>query len=259
MKNLNVYTASELKKFANSLMKNGKPLSIAMKKRINRKAKSVGDGELKHIILLAARIAIIKGKLNLSGNIDIYISEVQGVYDKVFANAGGFYPPPVWLPTLLTKINALAAAEKAVKDDVANAVATRNTAWVAVDLAMDDIVGFVNFCARGNQPNAVVIITGANMQVITRGVRIKEILSATRGKLSGTCRLMAKAVPFAKSYVWEYSKDGGITWITSIPITPGGRTIVTGLTPLTIVHFRYYAVTTRGNTDYCHPVYCVIL
>jgi len=259
MKKEEIYTLKELYLIMQSTNKFGKPMSAAMAKRILRKAKAHKNDSLGSIILLAARVAIIKGKLVLSSNISIYITEVQGVYAKIFANAGGVYPPPVWLPTLSTNINVLDAAEKDVQKDAPNAVATRNTAWVKVDLMMDDVVDFVNSLARNNQPNAVLLITGANMVVIDRGVRVKEILSAKRGKLSGTANLRAKKVPYAKSYVWEYSIDGGITWITTIKITPGGNTVVTGLATLTIVHFRYYAVTTRGNTDYCNAVYCVIL
>ena len=259
MKKHEIYSLKELHLIMQSKSKFGKPMSLAMAKRILRKAKARKNDSVGHIILTAAGLGIIKGKLFLSSNISSYISEVQGVYAKIYANAGGIYPPPAWLPALSTKINDLDNAENNVQKDAPNAVATRNTAWVLVDLAMGDVVDFVNSLARNNQPNAVLLITGANMVVIDRGVRVKEILSAKRGKLSGTANLRAKKVPYAKSYVWEYSIDGGITWITTIKITPGGNTVVTGLATLTIVHFRYYAVTTRGNTDYCNAVYCVIL
>jgi hypothetical protein len=44
---------------------------------------------------------------------------------------------------------------------------------------------------------------------------------------------------------WQYSGDGGKTWITA-PSTPYGRTDIAGLTPMTTYSFRVSVTDAKG-------------
>src|SRR5271166_222513 len=54
------------------------------------------------------------------------------------------------------------------------------------------------------------------------------------------------------SYEWEYSPDGGKTWVAA-PSTIQAKTVVTGLTAATMVMFRYRTVTKTGVSDWSQP------
>ena len=51
---------------------------------------------------------------------------------------------------------------------------------------------------------------------------------------------------------WEYSTDGGKTWVGA-PSTLGARTTVTGLPAGTAVLFRFRALTKTGEGDWSQP------
>jgi hypothetical protein len=59
------------------------------------------------------------------------------------------------------------------------------------------------------------------------------------------------------SYEWDYSTDGGKTWVLA-PSTLQAKTTIAGLTPGATVLFRYRAVTKAGEADWSQPVSLLI-
>ena len=55
------------------------------------------------------------------------------------------------------------------------------------------------------------------------------------------------------SYDWEYSTDGGKTWV-AMPSTLQSKTSMTGLASGTTVQFRSCPVTKAGQGDWSAPV-----
>ena len=55
------------------------------------------------------------------------------------------------------------------------------------------------------------------------------------------------------AYLWEYSLDGGKTWIAA-PATLQAKTTIAGLTPGATVQFRYQPVSKTGEGDWSQIV-----
>jgi hypothetical protein len=83
-------------------------------------------------------------------------------------------------------------------------------------------------------------------KVATRATRV---FAATPGLVSGSAKLTATIAARRASYEWEYSLDGGKTWVT-LPSTLQAKTTVAGLPVGTSVLFRYKAVTKTGEGDW---------
>jgi hypothetical protein len=81
------------------------------------------------------------------------------------------------------------------------------------------------------------------MKIAETPVRNKPALQANRGSLSGNVVLIANALLLAgkgkgrRLFNWQYSADGGKTWV-AVPSTTDADTSISGLTPLTTYLFR---------------------
>ncbi len=64
--------------------------------------------------------------------------------------------------------------------------------------------------------------------------------------------LQAEAAARRASYEWQYSNDGGKTWVQA-PSTLQTKTTITGLTPSATIVFRYRAVTKVGEGEWSQP------
>jgi hypothetical protein len=73
----------------------------------------------------------------------------------------------------------------------------------------------------------------------------KAPLTAKQGTTSGTVKLAAKAAGPRASYEWEWSTDGGKTWM-QLPPTVQSKTTLTGVAPGTNAEFRFRSVTKAG-------------
>jgi hypothetical protein len=112
---------------------------------------------------------------------------------------------------------------------------------------------YVQGVADDNPEHAVSIIESAGMSVALRGSVVKVVLAVTPGRVSGTARLVARAVAKDASYEWAMSKNGGMTWI-GLPTTLPANTTVSGLEPGKTYSFRMRAATRREVSDWCEPV-----
>ena len=77
----------------------------------------------------------------------------------------------------------------------------------------------------------------------------KPPLAAKPGKVSGEVHLVAKAVKGAKGNQWQYSTDGGKTWV-DLPQTTKATTTLVSLTPGATVTFRHRTFSRVGTTDW---------
>ena len=84
-------------------------------------------------------------------------------------------------------------------------------------------------------------------------MRKPRVFSAVQGAVNGTAKLVTASAGPRASYEWQYSVDGGKTWVAALA-TLQAKTTVTGLTSGTTVEFRYLAVTRTGQGDWSAPV-----
>jgi hypothetical protein len=177
----------------------------------------------------------------------------QNVHDKMAASAVLLPTPSPTLVVLQASINTLAAKEANVKGKVPGAVNDRNVALKALKVALNDERAYVEHVANADPANAASIAEAAGMSLHKPRARTKAPLAAKAGATSGVVHLVALHAPGAKANEWQYSTDGGKTWI-DLPSTTAAKTQVANLTPSTTVQFRQRAVTKHGVGDWSLPV-----
>jgi len=69
--------------------------------------------------------------------------------------------------------------------------------------------------------------------------------------------VVAKATKGAKLNDWQYSVDGGKTWV-SIPSTTKAKTTISGLTPGVEVTYRQRVQTKAGAQDWSQPISALV-
>jgi len=80
---------------------------------------------------------------------------------------------------------------------------------------------------------------------------------ATSQKVTSVVEVAAKAVKGGRSYEWQYSTDGGKTWIGVQPTTQA-KVSIPNLQPGVVTQFRQRAVTKSGPTDWSNPVTTIV-
>jgi len=114
-----------------------------------------------------------------------------------------------------------------------------------------------SFAARArsyeNLETRATIIHSSGLAVKKTPARKPRVFAAKEGALSGAVKLVTASAGPRSSYEWEYSLDGGETWVAVAP-TIQARTTVPGLTPGVTVQFRYRTVTKAGAGDWSQTV-----
>ena len=175
-------------------------------------------------------------------NFALILMLAKAIYAKMSASAT-FVSALALLATLDTLTTAFSKAQDAVNNRIPKASGVRNAARDKLLTNLKELLTLVQGLADAATPEeAVVIIEAAGMTVAAIPTHSKPILSANLGVLAGVVLLVANARLLnkskrSKSYGWEYTLDGGKTWI-SAPSTGVAHTSISGLPPLTMCGFR---------------------
>ena len=160
------------------------------------------------------------------------------------------FPTPVpALSALLAAVSDLQAAETVALTKAKGTVAARNDKRAVVVSLLRQLSGYVQAIADATPENGATIIQSAGMPVRKETVRPTSVFAAKPGLVSGSAKLTATVAARRAAYDWEYSTDGGKTWV-SAPSTLQAKTTVSGLPVGTSVLFRYRAVTKTGEGDW---------
>jgi hypothetical protein len=194
--------------------------------------------------------------LKLPTKVPALITYCQGIVTAMTGNASFPNPTPP-LATVTTAINALQTAETAALARAKGAVATRNEKRAALIQLVQQLKGNIQIAADASPDNSASIIQGAGIAVRKTPVRAPRVFAAKPGAVSGTVDLETDAAARRASYEWEYSLDGGKTWVTA-PTTLQAKTSVPGLTPGATVTFRYRPVTKTGEGNWSQPTSIIV-
>jgi hypothetical protein len=194
--------------------------------------------------------------LKLPTKVPALITYAQGIVKGMTGNASFPSPTPP-LATVTSAINDLQTAETAALARTKGAVATRNEKRSALVTLLQQLKGDVQTTADANVENGASIIQGAGMAVRKTAVRAPRVFNAKPGSVSGTASLVAAAAARRAGYEWEYSLDGGKTWVTA-PTTLQAKTTIPGLTPGASVQFRYRPVTKTGEENWSQAVTLIV-
>ncbi len=184
------------------------------------------------------------------------ITVARAIVQSMTGNAS--FPTPVpALAAVSSAIAALDAAQAAVLTRTRGTVEARDDRRVELTILLFALKGYVQSVADADRENAVALIQSTGMHVAAAAPPRQRGFAAMPGMLSGTVKLEAVAAAKRAAYEWEYSLDGGKTWLVA-PVTLGSRTSVSGLPPGASVCFRYRAVTKAGQGDWSQPVSIIV-
>jgi hypothetical protein len=191
--------------------------------------------------------------LKLPKSVPALLTYTQNIVQAMTANAATFGSPTPPLATLTSAATELSRAEAAALSRGKGAVSIRNEKRTALVLLLKQEASYVQHTADANLENGVSIIESAAMSVRKTTARRPKAFEVVAGPVSGSVKLVTKSAGTRASYEWQYSTDGGKTWLEG-PWTLQAKTLVTGLTPATTVSFRYRALTKTGEGDWSQVV-----
>jgi hypothetical protein len=111
----------------------------------------------------------------------------------------------------------------------------------------------VQAVADASPEDGATIIESAGFAVRKIPVRAARVFSAKLGPVSGSAKLTAAISARRASYEWQYSTDGGKTWV-SASASLQAKTTILGLPAGNSVMFRYKTVTKTGEGDWSQAI-----
>jgi hypothetical protein len=190
--------------------------------------------------------------LSLPRRVPALIVYAQGIAERMTGNPSFPNPAPT-LAALNAAIAELQTAETAAQSRVKGAVSARNEKRAALVVLLQQLRAHIQSKADAEPANAVSIIQSAGVAVRKSPTRRARAFAAKQGAVSGAAKIVAVTQSRRASYEWQYSSDGGKTWITAPP-TLQAKTTIAGLLPGSTVQFKYRAVTKTGEGDWSQPV-----
>jgi hypothetical protein len=151
--------------------------------------------------------------------------------------------PP--LPTVTTAINELETAETTAQTRAKGAVTARNDKRAVLVTLLQQLRGLRPDDRRCQPRNERHAHRERRISVRKTPARAARVFTATAGAVTGSAKLVVPRAGNRVFYEWEYSTDGGKTWVTA-PATQA-KTTITGLAPATTVLFQYRTVTKTGE------------
>jgi hypothetical protein len=190
--------------------------------------------------------------LGLAKSSSALVTQATNVVTRMAGNP--YFPTPVPnLALITTAIGALQTAEAATVSRTKGAAAARNQKRKELVALLEQLGGYIQTVADADEANGPAIIESAGFAVRKTPTRTARVFAAKQGSNSGVAMLVAASAGHRSAYDWQYSTDGGKTWVL-LPPTLQAKTSVTGLTPGAVVQFKYRAVTKSGADDWSPPV-----
>jgi hypothetical protein len=194
--------------------------------------------------------------LMLPRRIQQLIAYARAIVAAMTGNAAFPTPAPT-LAAVTAAIDALANAETTALTRAKGAAAVRNEKLTALVALLRQLVRYVQNVADVSAENGTSIIESAGMSVKKAAVRKPRVFGAATGPVSGSAKLVAPSSGQRASYEWQYSVDGGKTWVVA-PVTLQAKTTILGLTPGATVTFRYRGVTKTGEGDWSQLITFIV-
>jgi hypothetical protein len=206
------------------------------------------------IIMTTANKSIHRVTISLSfpKKISDFILYANNIAQKM-TNNPEFPTPTPTVAAITAAVVDLQSSETSALSRAKGAVAVRNEKRTVLVGLLQQLRGYVQGVADATPENAASIIQGAGLAVRKVPTHKARTFEAETGAVSGSAKVTAVSAGTRSSYDWEYSADGGKTWVAA-PSTIQAKTTITGLPAGTTVQFRYRAVTPKGGQgDWSQP------
>jgi hypothetical protein len=203
---------------------------------------------------IATHIPIVS--LKLPEPVPALITYAGGIVKAMTGNAS--FPTPT--PTLASVTQAIAdlqAAETAALARTKGAVSVRNEKGAALIALLKQLGRYIQATADAGGDSGGSIILSAGLTVRKTPTRVPRVFHAASGAVSGSAKLVAASAGPRSSYEWQYSLDGGKTWVPAA-VTLKASTTVAGLAPGATAQFRYRPVTKTGEGDWSQTVSLIV-
>jgi len=190
--------------------------------------------------------------LNMPSKVADFIAFVMGIVRSMTNNPA--FPAPVpSLAAFSAAVSELQAAETvALTKAVGTALARNDKRAIVVSLLLQ-LRGYVQSVADATPENGATIIASAGMPVRKATVRPARVFAAKPGPITGSVKLTSAITAHRASYEWQYSTDGGKTWVGA-PASLQAKTTVLNLPVGTTVMFRSKTVTKTGEGDWTQAI-----
>lgn len=190
--------------------------------------------------------------LNLPLVVAKLILFVRLVIQKLTNN--NWFPNPDPPIAQLTKdVDDLEKAEATARDGGKGTVAARD---LALDVVVEDLTllkGYIRKVCNENPGQVDLIIDSSGFSRKKLGKHDKPELAAKLGPAPATIRLDAKARQKGSLYEWQWSSDGGRTWVT-LGTTDVANATLTGVTAGTTYSFRFRSTRKGAVSDWSQTV-----
>jgi hypothetical protein len=194
--------------------------------------------------------------LLLPKTVPAVVTYAQSVVTAMTGNPS--FPSPVpALAALAAAITALQSAESAVLARTKGMAEVRNDKRAELVTLLQQLRGYIQSVADADYETAATVIRSAGIAVKKAPPPRVRTFAANQGAVSGSASLVAASAGRHASYEWQYSTDGGKTWIAA-PATIHAKTSVSGFTPGATVLFRYRPVTIAGEGDWSQTVLLIV-
>ncbi len=195
--------------------------------------------------------------LKMPKTIGDFIIAGQKIHDQMAVNTTTLKNPSPVLTVLQSHLDDLSTKQALAKTRAAGAVADRDAAKKVVSDDLNSERAYVESVVSADPTNAATIAGDAGMYLRKSPSINKPALTVKPGTVTGAVKVVAKATAGAKINEWQYSTDGGKTWI-DLPPTSKATTTIQNLTPATTVMFRQRVFTKSGLSDWGQPVSALI-
>jgi hypothetical protein len=173
--------------------------------------------------------------------VPLLVSQARGIVQRMTGNSWFPSPEPP-LADVQAAVDGLAVAEAATVTRTAGSVEVRNDKRRGLVVLLDYLRAHVELVANANKEHARAIAESAGMYLKEKGGPSVPVFHAKPGRVSTEVDLVAPSAGDRASYEFQYSLDGGKTWLgLPEPFTTKATVTVTGLTPGATVHFRHRA------------------
>jgi len=169
-----------------------------------------------------------------------------------------FPTPTPTVAALTAAVDDLHAAETAALSRAKGTATVRDGKLAVLVSLLQQLRGYVQSVADATLENGAAIIQSAGLAVRKINPHGKRAFAARPGALNGSAIVTAVSAGPRSSYEWQYSIDGGKTWVFA-PATTQGQTTVAGLPSGTTVQFRYLAVTPKGGQGDWSPAVSLLV
>jgi hypothetical protein len=181
------------------------------------------------------------------------ITYAQGIVKGMTGNAYFTTPIPA-LTAISAAIADLQTAETSALARTKGAVSVRNEKRAVLVGLLQQLKAYIQATSDASPENGSSIIESAGVAVKKTPVHAPRVFSAKTGAVTGAAKIIAPSAGTRSSYEWQYSTDGGKTWL-ELPPTIQAKTSVLGLASGSTAQFRYRSVTSKGGaSDWSPPV-----